>query len=235
MVKENLTEVRASIPQGVTLVAVSKFHPVEAIQEAYDAGQRVFGESRENEFKAKVAVLPNDIEWHFIGHLQTNKVKYIAPFVSLIQSIDSERLLDEVEKQTVRFSKEREEKLGDASIDVLLQLHVAQEETKAGFTPNELLQLVSSVNIKERWPHVRLRGLMGMASFVEDEQQWRKEFREIVACQKALLNGPLKAQGISAEQFDILSFGMSEDYKVAIEEGSNMVRVGTSIFGPRQY
>jgi len=216
-------------------VAVSKFHPVEAIQEAYDAGQRVFGESRENEFKAKVAVLPNDIEWHFIGHLQTNKVKYIAPFVSLIQSIDSERLLDEVEKQTVRFSKEREEKLGDASIDVLLQLHVAQEETKAGFTPNELLQLVSSVNIKERWPHVRLRGLMGMASFVEDEQQWRKEFREIVACQKALLNGPLKAQGISAEQFDILSFGMSEDYKVAIEEGSNMVRVGTSIFGPRQY
>ena len=235
MVKENLTEVRASIPQGVTLVAVSKFHPVEAIQEAYDAGQRVFGESRENEFKAKVAVLPNDIEWHFIGHLQTNKVKYIAPFVSLIQSIDSERLLDEVEKQTVRFSKEREEKLGDASIDVLLQLHVAQEETKAGFTPDELLQLVSSVNIKERWPHVRLRGLMGMASFVEDEQQWRKEFREIVACQKALLNGPLKAQGISAEQFDILSFGMSEDYKVAIEEGSNMVRVGTSIFGPRQY
>ena len=180
-------------------------------------------------------MLPNDIEWHFIGHLQTNKVKYIAPFVSLIQSIDSERLLDEVEKQTVRFSKEREEKLGDASIDVLLQLHVAQEETKAGFTPDELLQLVSSVNIKERWPHVRLRGLMGMASFVEDEQQWRKEFREIVACQKALLNGPLKAQGISAEQFDILSFGMSEDYKVAIEEGSNMVRVGTSIFGPRQY
>ncbi len=216
-------------------MAVSKLHPVEAIQEAYDAGQRVFGESSENEFKAKVAVLPNDIEWHFIGHLQTNKVKYIAPFVSLIQSIDSERLLDEVEKQTVRFSKEREEKLGDASIDVLLQLHVAQEETKAGFTPDELLQLVSSVNIKERWPHVRLRGLMGMASFVEDEQQWRKEFREIVACQKALLNGPLKAQGVSAEQFDILSFGMSEDYKVAIEEGSNMVRVGTSIFGPRQY
>jgi len=235
MVKENLSQVRTSIPQGVTLVAVSKFHPVEALQEAYDAGQRVFGESRENEFKAKVAVLPQDIEWHFIGHLQTNKVKYIAPFVSLIQSIDSERLLDEVEKQAVRFSSERISKFGDASIGVLLQLHVAQEETKSGFTPDELLELLSRVNVTERWPHVRLRGVMGMASFVEDEEQWRKEFRMIVACQKALLEGPLKAQGISAEQFDILSFGMSEDYKVAIEEGSNMVRVGTSIFGPRQY
>ncbi len=235
MVKENLSKVRASIPQGVTLVAVSKFHPVEALQEAYDAGQRVFGESRENEFKAKVAVLPLDIEWHFIGHLQTNKVKYIAPYVSLIQSVDSERLLDEIEKQAVRFSREREAKFGNASIDVLLQLHVAQEETKAGFTPDELLQLLDSVKVSERWPHVRLRGLMGMASFVENEEQWRREFREIVGCQKALLEGPLKAQGIPAEQFDILSFGMSEDYKVAIEEGSNMVRVGTSIFGPRQY
>ncbi len=235
MVKENLSQVRASIPQGVTLVAVSKFHPVEALQEAYDAGQRVFGESRENEFKAKVAVLPDDIEWHFIGHLQTNKVKYIAPYVNLIQSIDTERLLDEVEKQAIRFSSERMAKFGDSSIDVLLQLHVAQEETKSGFTPDELLALLGSVNIGERWPHVRLRGLMGMASFVEDEDQWRKEFRQIVACQKALLEGPLKAQGISPEQFNILSFGMSEDYKVAIEEGSNMVRVGTSIFGPRQY
>lgn len=217
------------------MVAVSKFHPVEALQEAYDAGQRVFGESRENEFKAKVAVLPDDIEWHFIGHLQTNKVKYIAPYVNLIQSIDTERLLDEVEKQAIRFSSERMAKFGDSSIDVLLQLHVAQEETKSGFTPDELLALLGSVNIGERWPHVRLRGLMGMASFVEDEDQWRKEFRQIVACQKALLEGPLKAQGISPEQFNILSFGMSEDYKVAIEEGSNMVRVGTSIFGPRQY
>lgn len=235
MVKENLSQVRASIPQGVTLVAVSKFHPVEALQEAYDAGQRVFGESRENEFKAKVAVLPDDIEWHFIGHLQTNKVKYIAPYVNLIQSIDTERLLDEVEKQAIRFSSERMAKFGDSSIDVLLQLHVAQEETKSGFTPDELLALLGSVNIGERWPHVRLHGLMGMASFVEDEEQWRKEFRQIVACQKALLEGPLKAQGISPEQFNILSFGMSEDYKVAIEEGSNMVRVGTSIFGPRQY
>ena len=159
MIKENLQSIRATIPQGVTLVAVSKFHPVEALQEAYDAGQRIFGESRENEFKAKVAVLPTDIEWHFIGHLQTNKVKYIAPYVSLIQSIDTERLLDEVERQAVRFEKERVERFGDAHIDVLLQLHVAQEETKSGFSPDELLQLLENVNIRERWPHVRLRGV----------------------------------------------------------------------------
>ena len=235
MVKENLTNVRATIPEGVTLVAVSKFHPVEALQEAYDAGQRIFGESRENEFKVKVAALPNDIEWHFIGHLQTNKVKYIAPYVSLIQSIDSERLLDEVERQAVRFESERMAKFGDASIDVLLQLHVAQEETKSGFTPDEVLSLLDSVNVGERWPHVRLRGVMGMASFVDDADQWRREFRQIKACHQALLDGPLNKQGIPSEQFNILSFGMSDDYKVAIEEGSNMVRIGTSIFGHREY
>ena len=235
MVKENLTNVRATIPEGVTLVAVSKFHPVEALQEAYDAGQRIFGESRENEFKVKVAALPNDIEWHFIGHLQTNKVKYIAPYVSLIQSIDSERLLDEVERQAVRFESERMAKFGDASIDVLLQLHVAQEETKSGFTPDEVLSLLESVNVSERWPHVRLRGVMGMASFVDDADQWRREFRQIKACHQALLDGPLNKQGILSEQFNILSFGMSDDYKVAIEEGSNMVRIGTSIFGHREY
>lgn len=235
MIKENLQSIRATIPEGVTLVAVSKFHPVEALQEAYDAGQRIFGESRENEFKVKVAALPNDIEWHFIGHLQTNKVKYIAPYVSLIQSIDSERLLDEVERQAVRFSSEREARFGDTCIDVLLQLHVAQEETKSGFTPNEVLSLLESVNFAERWPHVRLRGVMGMASFVDDSDQWRREFRQIKACHQALLDGPLNKQGITFEQFNILSFGMSDDYRVAIEEGSNMVRIGTSIFGHREY
>ena len=229
MIKENLQSIRATIPEGVTLVAVSKFHPVEALQEAYDAGQRIFGESRENEFKVKVAALPNDIEWHFIGHLQTNKVKYIAPYVSLIQSIDSDRLLDEVERQAVRFESER------MANDVLLQLHVAQEETKSGFTPDEVLSLLESVNVSERWPHVRLRGVMGMASFVDDADQWRREFRQIKACHQALLDGPLNKQGISSEQFNILSFGMSDDYKVAIEEGTNMVRIGTSIFGHREY
>ena len=147
MIKENLQSIRATIPEGVTLVAVSKFHPVEALQEAYDAGQRIFGESRENEFKVKVAALPNDIEWHFIGHLQTNKVKYIAPYVSLIQSIDSDRLLDEVERQAVRFESERMARFGNTCIDVLLQLHVAQEETKSGFTPDEVLSLLDSVNV----------------------------------------------------------------------------------------
>ena len=235
MIKENLQSILATIPEGVTLVAVSKFHPVEALQEAYDAGQRIFGESRENEFKVKVAALPNDIEWHFIGHLQTNKVKYIAPYVSLIQSIDSERLLDEVERQAVRFSSEREARFGDACIDVLLQLHVAQEETKSGFTPDEVLSLLESVNFVERWPHVRLRGVMGMASFVDNSDQWRREFRQIKACHQALLDGPLNKQGITPEQFNILSFGMSDDYRVAIEEGSNMVRIGTSIFGHREY
>lgn len=237
MITEQLNEVRATIPEGVTLVAVSKYHPEEALQEAYDAGQRIFGESRENELKAKVAALPTDIEWHFIGHLQTNKVKYIAPYVSLIHSADSERLLDEIERQAIRFEAQRAERLGTdhSPIDVLLQLHVAQEETKAGFAPDELLHLLASTSIAQRWPHLRLRGLMGMASYVDDAEQWRREFRQITACHQALLNGPLAAQGIGPEQFGILSFGMSDDYQVAIEEGSNMVRVGTRIFGERRY
>ena len=241
MVAENLNKVKATLPQGVQLVAVSKYHPAEALQEAYDAGQRIFGESRENELKQKVEALPKDIEWHFIGHLQTNKVKYLAPVVSLIHSIDTERLLDEVEKQAVRFADERRERfastpaLADGRIPVLLQLHVAQEETKSGFTPDELITLLTQHRVADRWPHVKLCGLMGMASFVDDEEQWRREFGQITACHQALLDGPLAAQGITAEEFSTLSFGMSEDYQVAIEEGSNMVRVGTAIFGPRQY
>lgn len=227
MITENLAKIRATIPDGVTLVAVSKFHPAEMIAEAYQCGQRIFAESRENEFRAKVEQLPQDIEWHFIGHLQTNKVKQVVPYASMIQSIDSERLLDEIEKQM--------QKVGRTSIDGLLQLHVAQEETKSGFLPDEVMTLLTDNRIAERWPHIRLRGVMGMASFVDDPDQWRKEFRQIKACYQALLEGPLKAQGIDAQQFSILSYGMSEDYPVAIEEGSNMVRIGTSIFGPRVY
>ena len=227
MITENLAKIRATIPDGVTLVAVSKFHPAEMIAEAYQCGQRIFAESRENEFRAKVEQLPQDIEWHFIGHLQTNKVKQVVPYASMIQSIDSERLLDEIEKQM--------QKVGRTSIDGLLQLHVAQEETKSGFLPNEVMTLLTDNRIAERWPHIRLRGVMGMASFVDDPDQWRKEFRQIKACYQALLEGPLKAQGIDAQQFSVLSYGMSEDYPVAIEEGSNMVRIGTSIFGPRVY
>ena len=227
MVKENLAEVKASIPAGVTLVAVSKFHPAEMIAEAYSCGQRIFAESRENEFRTKVDVLPKDIEWHFIGHLQTNKVKYVVPFASMIQSVDSERLLDAIEKQMQKTDRDH--------IDCLLQLHVAQEETKSGFSPDEILDLLFHNRVAERWPHIRLRGVMGMASFIDNPDQWRQEFRRIKACHQALLDGPLKAQGISAEQFSVLSYGMSTDYHVAIEEGSNMVRVGTSIFGVRNY
>ena len=227
MITENLAKIRATIPDGVTLVAVSKFHPAEMIAEAYQCGQRIFAESRENEFRAKVEQLPQDIEWHFIGHLQTNKVKQVVPYASMIQSIDSERLLDEIEKQM--------QKVGRTSIDGLLQLHVAQEETKSGFLPDEIMTLLTDNHIAERWPHIRLRGVMGMASFVDDPDQWRKEFRQIKACYQALLEGPLKAQGIDVQQFSVLSYGMSEDYPVAIEEGSNMVRIGTSIFGPRVY
>jgi len=235
MVKENLEAIRATIPAGVTLVAVSKFHPAEMLQEAYDAGQRIFGESRENELRQKDEVLPHDIEWHFIGHLQTNKVKYIMPMVSLIQSVDSERLLDEIQKQAVRFADERQARFGTDRVDVLLQLHVAQEESKSGFTPEELLQLLSNTDVNVRWPNIRLRGVMGMASFVDNKAQWRDEFKAITTCYQQLLEGPLKAQGITPEQFSIQSFGMSSDYQIAIEEGSNMVRVGTSIFGARVY
>lgn len=235
MIKENLAAIRTTIPSDVTLVAVSKFHPAEMLQEAYDAGQRIFGESRENELRQKDEVLPHDIEWHFIGHLQTNKVKYIIPMVKLIHSADSERLLDEIQKQAVRFATQREERFGTDMVDVLLQLHVAQEESKTGFSPSELIELMSNSDIATRWPNIQFKGLMGMASFVDDAAQWRSEFKSITACHKALLEGPLKAQGITPEQFSILSFGMSSDYKVAIEEGANMVRVGTSIFGTRTY
>ncbi len=227
MIKENLEKVRATVPDGVTLVAVSKFHPAEMIAEAYDCGQRIFAESRENEFRQKAETLPKDIEWHFIGHLQTNKVKYVVPYATMIQSVDSERLMDEIEKQTA--------KIGRTSIDILLQIHVAQEETKSGFTPDEVVDLIGKNRVAERWPHLRLRGVMGMASFVDDAEQWRKEFRAIRACHMALLDGPLKAQGIGQETFSVLSYGMSSDYEVAIEEGTNMVRIGTSIFGPRVY
>ncbi len=227
MIKENLERVRASLPEGVTLVAVSKFHPAEMISEAYACGQRIFAESREQEFRQKVEMLPEDIQWHFIGHLQTNKVKMVVPYATMIQSVDSERLLDEIEKQMQKIDK--------PFIEVLLQLHVAQEETKSGFTPDEILTLLNSTHVKDRWPHIRLRGVMGMASFVDNQEQWRREFRQIMVCHRALLDGPLKDQGISEELFSICSFGMSEDYPVAIEEGSNMVRVGTTIFGPRVY
>ena len=225
-VADRIQEVRRELPEGVTLCAVSKYHPIEAVKEAYEAGQRIFGESREQELRLKWEALPKDIEWHFIGHLQTNKVKYIAPFVSLIQSVDSERLLDEIQKQAAKNSR---------VIDVLLEVHIAQEESKSGFNPDELTDLLASVNIGQRWPNVNLKGIMAMATFTEDENQIRNEFHRLMTCYRQLLDGPLAQQGITAEQFAIRSFGMSEDYKIAVAEGSNMVRIGSHIFGEREY
>ncbi len=225
-VADRIQEVRRELPEGVTLCAVSKYHPIEAVKEAYEAGQRIFGESREQELRLKWEALPKDIEWHFIGHLQTNKVKYIAPFVSLIQSVDSERLLDEIQKQAAKNSR---------VIDVLLEVHIAQEESKSGFNPDELTDLLASVNIGQRWPNVNLKGIMAMATFTDDENQIRNEFRRLMTCYRQLLDGPLAQQGITAEQFAIRSFGMSEDYKIAVAEGSNMVRIGSHIFGEREY
>ena len=225
-VADRIQEVRRELPEGVTLCAVSKYHPIEAVKEAYEAGQRIFGESREQELRLKWEALPKDIEWHFIGHLQTNKVKYIAPFVSLIQSVDSERLLDEIQKQAAKNSR---------VIDVLLEVHIAQEESKSGFNPDELTDLLASVNIGQRWPNVNLKGIMAMATFTDDENQIRNEFRRLMNRYRQLLDGPLAKQGITAEQFAIRSFGMSEDYKIAVAEGSNMVRIGSHIFGEREY
>lgn len=225
-VADRIQEVRRELPEGVTLCAVSKYHPIEAVKEAYEAGQRIFGESREQELRLKWEALPKDIEWHFIGHLQTNKVKYIAPFVSLIQSVDSERLLDEIQKQAAKNSR---------VIDVLLEVHIAQEESKSGFNSDELTDLLASVNIGQRWPNVNLKGIMAMATFTDDENQIRNEFHRLMTCYRQLLDGPLAQQGITAEQFAIRSFGMSEDYKIAVAEGSNMVRIGSHIFGEREY
>lgn len=225
-VADRIQEVRRELPEGVTLCAVSKYHPIEAVKEAYEAGQRIFGESREQEMRLKWEALPKDIEWHFIGHLQTNKVKYIAPFVSLIQSVDSERLLDEIQKQAAKNSR---------VIDVLLEVHIAQEESKSGFNPDELTDLLASVNIGQRWPNVNLKGIMAMATFTDDENQIRNEFRRLMNCYRQLLDGPLAQQSITAEQFAIRSFGMSEDYKIAVAEESNMVRIGSHIFGEREY
>lgn len=218
-ITQHIQELHASLPEGVTLVAVSKFHPVEALQEAYDARQRIFGESRAQELVAKAKVLPQDIEWHFIGPLQSNKVKDIAPFIHLIHSIDSLKLLQEVNKQAAKHNR---------SIRVLLEIHVAAEETKHGFSVEECRELVQHL---PELPHVRISGIMGMATLTDDEQQIRQEFHTLHQLFEELKNKTFK----DSEDFTILSMGMSHDYRLAIEEGSTMVRVGTYIFGEREY
>ena len=220
-IARNIEEIRKTIPEGVRLVAVSKFHPAEAIMEAYGAGQRIFGESRAQELVAKHKVLPADIEWHFIGPLQTNKVKDIVPFVSLIHSVDSSRLLLEIEKQAARV---------DRVIDVLLELRVAREETKHGLDEADSEALLTG-GLLDGLTHVRLKGVMGMATNTDDMDEVRLEFRQIrerFERMRALL-------GERAAGFTEISMGMSHDYPLAIDEGSTMIRVGTSIFGEREY
>jgi pyridoxal phosphate enzyme (YggS family) len=214
-----LYEVLKELPQGVRLVAVSKFHPNEAIEEAYREGQRIFGESRAQELKAKHETLPKDIEWHFIGTLQTNKIKYIIPYIAMIHGIDSYKLLAEV--------NEHARKIGRV-VDCLLQLHIAQEETKFGFSFNECREMLNT----EDWQsleNVRVRGLMGMASNTDDEEQIKREFCSLYEFFRELKSTYLATQ----PTFNELSMGMSHDYHLAIAEGSTLVRVGSRIFGER--
>lgn len=220
-VKGHLRNVLTDLPQGVRLVAISKYHPNEYIQAAYDEGQRIFGESHEQELRQKVETLPRDIQWHFIGHLQTNKVKYIAPYITMIEAVDSFKLLKEIDKQA--------EKCGRV-IDVLLEVHIAEEATKYGFPPEALRQMLSSGEWREL-KHVRICGLMMMASNVDNEQQIRSEF---LLARNLFLE--MKTRFFADEpSFCERSWGMSHDYRIAVEEGSTMVRIGTTIFGPRVY
>jgi len=217
MISESLVEILKEIPDNVTLVAVSKTKPIEAIKEAYLAGQKDFGENKVQELVAKHEQLPKDIKWHLIGHLQTNKVKYVAPFVHLIHAVDSEKLLLEINKQAQKNNR---------IIDVLLQFHIAQEDTKFGFSVDECkLLLKNCASIL----NTRILGVMGMASFVDDETQIRNEFKTL----RNIFN-ELKSEYFgNAPDFSTISMGMSGDYSLAIEEGSTMVRVGSAIFGTR--
>ena len=220
-VAKNLHEVLDTLPDGVKLVAISKFHPKEYIEAAYREGQRIFGESHEQELAGKVQSLPKDIEWHFIGHLQTNKVKYIAPYISMIEAVDTVKLLKEINKQAAKYNR---------VINVLLELHIAEEESKYGFTPDACREFLKSGEWREL-KNVHISGLMMMASNVEDKDQIRKE----MTFASNLFN-ELKATYFSDDpKFKERSWGMSHDYPIAVECHSTMVRVGTAIFGPRVY
>lgn len=217
--RERINSIKQTLPEGVRLVAVSKYHPIEMIQDAYDGGQRIFGESHVQEMVQKREALPKDIEWHFIGHLQTNKVKYIAPFVSLIHAVDSEHLLREIDKQAKKCGR---------IIPVLMQVHVAKEETKFGFLPDELLAFMQS-GAWQQYENVSIEGLMCMTTNCDDEEQIAREFEQAKELFDMVngkwLNGKWKVR----------SWGMSDDYPIAIRHGSNMVRIGSLIFGERVY
>ncbi len=217
-ISSKISELNNELPQDVRLVAVSKFHPVEAIMQAYDAGQRLFGESRPQEFAAKVHALPSDIQWHFIGHLQTNKLKLVLPYATMIQSVDSVHLLEDIEKWG---------STNDKVLRILLELHLGAEETKHGLTEDEIYTILDSVSM---YPHVVFCGLMGMATNTDDESVVRADFERIAALKNRLV--VLHPQ---LTDFKELSIGMSEDYKIAVQCGATMVRIGSDIFGPRQY
>ena len=217
MIKDNLTQIKSELPENVTLVAVSKTKPITDLQEAYDSGQRIFGENKIQEMVAKYDALPKDIEWHMIGHLQRNKVKYMAHFVSLIHGVDSFKTLVEINKQAKKHNR---------VINCLLQAHIAEETTKFGLSFEEITQILNSKEFLEL-SNIKVVGLMGMATFTDNQEQLKNEFTSL----KTLFN-KLKE---SHSNFSILSMGMSGDYKLAISCGSSMVRIGSSIFGKRNY
>ncbi len=219
-IKSNIKDLNEELPQAAKLIAVSKTQPIEKIQEAYDAGQRLFGENKAQEMMAKHTALPQDIEWHMIGHLQTNKVKYIAPFVALIHSVDSLKLLEEIDKQGKKAGR---------IISCLLQVYIAKEETKFGFDADEVVPLFQSG--LSHLKNIEIKGLMGMATLTENEDIIRKEFQALKKLFDSLGQAYLPAHVTMKE----LSMGMSADYKIAVQEGSTLVRIGTAIFGERNY
>lgn len=216
-INTNLNEIKKTIPNHVALIAVSKTKPISAVEAAYKAGQIEFGENKVQELADKYEKLPKDIKWHMIGHLQTNKVKYIAPFVHLIHGVDSFKLLQEINKRALQNNR---------TINCLLQIHIAEEETKFGLSSDEVKELLNSDDFKQL-NNIMIVGLMGMATNTEDNDQVRKEFASL----KCLFDELKKSQ----PQFEVLSMGMSGDYPIAIEEGSTMVRIGSAIFGERNY
>ena len=220
-IQEEIQTIKAGLPESVRLVAVSKFHPIEALQEAYEGGQRIFGESKVQEMTQKYEALPKDIEWHFIGHLQTNKIKYMAPYVALIHGVDSYKLLSEINKQAAKAGR---------IIPCLLQIHIAQEKTKFGFSTDECRTMLEEGNWRQL-KNVQIAGVMGMATNTEDEAQIRREFATLSAFFREAKETYFK----DAPTFKEISMGMSDDYPIAVEEGSTLVRIGSRIFGARNY
>ncbi len=217
-----IARLKSELPSNVKVVAVSKFHPAEAVMEAYNAGQRVFGESRPQELHVKASMLPDDISWHFIGHLQTNKLKMVLPYADLVESVDSGHLLEAISDWGVSH---------DRTVDVLLEMHIASEDTKQGFFGEGILQIVRNASA---YPGVRISGLMGMATFTDDEAVIRNDFSRLVSLRDGIKADIERYPGLPAD-FGILSFGMTHDYRIAVEMGADIVRIGTLIFGERTY